>query len=379
MKAIQIQSYGGLEVLRTTTLSDPDPGPDEVLVRIKASAVNPLDGIVRMGHFPIAKEPPLILGEEAAGIVDRNVAGFKAGERVIVYGGGLGVFRDGTWAEAVAVPGSCLRRMPEGMSFEEAAALANVGVTAYGALRTAALKAGETLVVLGATGGVGSAGVQIGKAIGARVIAVVSTAGKAANLQSLGADHVVALSGGPLAEQVRGLTKGKGSDVVLDSVGGDVTGQALSSLASFGRLVHLGYSAGTTLRIDSLDLIAKPSTIIGFNILLVPSERSARDLDEVVDLSARGRYRAAVGRTFPASRRRKRLGIWTREVRSERSSLPFDTSEATPGKPAASGHADRSAGRGESPDGCRTVSGVRTLERDRGTASQFVWSRAAKC
>jgi hypothetical protein len=72
MTAIRIQSYGGLEVLRTTTLSDPDPGPDEVLVRIKASAVNPLDGIVRMGHFPIAKEPPLILGEEAAGIVDRN-------------------------------------------------------------------------------------------------------------------------------------------------------------------------------------------------------------------------------------------------------------------------------------------------------------------
>jgi NADPH2:quinone reductase len=244
MKAIQIQSYGGLEVLRTTTLSDPDPGPDEVLVRIKASAVNPLDGIVRMGHFPIAKEPPLIFGEEAAGIVDRNGAGFKAGERVIVYGGGLGVFRDGTWAEAVAVPGSCLRRIPEGMSFEEAAARANVGVTAYGALRTAALKAGETLVVLGATGGVGSAGVQIGKAIGARVIAVVFTAGKAANLRSLGADHVVALSGGPLAEQVRGLTKGKGSDVVLDSVGGDVTGQALSSLASFGRLVTSATARG---------------------------------------------------------------------------------------------------------------------------------------
>jgi len=316
----------------------------------------------------------VILGEEAAGIVDRNGAGFKAGERVIVYGGGLGVFRDGTWAEAVAVPGSCLRRMPEGMSFEEAAALANVGVTAYGALRTAALKAGETLVILGATGGVGSAGVQIGKAIGARVIAVVSTAGKAANLQSLGADHVVALSGGPLAEQVRGLTKGKGSDVVLDSVGGDVTGQALSSLASFGRLVHLGYSAGTTLRIDSLDLIWKPSTIIGFNTLLVPSERSARNLDEVVDLSARGGTGRRWAGRFLRLRRRKRLGIWTREVRSERSFLPFDTSEATPGNSAASGHADRSAGRGESPDGWRTVSGVRTLKRDR---TSGVDSRAA--
>ena len=301
MKAIQIQSHGGLEVLRTTDLPDPEPGADEVLVRIKASAVNPLDGIVRMGYFPIAKKPPLVLGEEAAGIVDRNGAGFKAGERVIVYGGGLGVFRDGTWAEVVAVPASGLRRLPDGMSFEKGAALANVGVTAYGALRTAELKAGERLVVLGATGGVGSAGVQIGKAIGARVIAVVSTAGKASSLQSLGADHVVALADGSLAEQVRKLTEGKGADVVLDTVGGDVTGQALSGLTSFGRLVHLGYSAGTTLRIDSLDLITKSSTIVGFNIFLVPADRSAKDLDEVMDLSAKARYRAVVDRTFPAS------------------------------------------------------------------------------
>src|SRR4029453_6054842 len=166
MKAIQIQAHGGLDVLRVTTLPDSEPVADEVLVRIKASAVNPLDGIIRMGDFPIAKKPPLILGEEAAGIVERNAAGFKAGERVIVYGGGLGVFRDGTWAEVVALPASSLRGLPDGISVEEGAALPNVGVTAYGALRTAELKAGEMLVVLGATGGVGSAGVQIGEAIG---------------------------------------------------------------------------------------------------------------------------------------------------------------------------------------------------------------------
>jgi NADPH:quinone reductase len=301
MRAIQIQSHGRLEALTVVTLPDPTPAADEVLVRIKASAVNPLDGIIRMGDFPIAKKPPLILGEEAAGVVERNGAGFNAGERVIVYGGGLGVFRDGTWAELAAVPASSLRRLPDGISFEEGAALTNVGVTAYGALRTAELKAGETLVVLGAAGGVGSAGVQIGKAIGARVIAVVSTAGKAARLHALGADHVVALSDGPLAELVHKLTAGKGADVVLDPVGGDVTGQALSSLASFGRLVHLGYSAGETVTINSLDLIAKPSTIIGFNILLVPAERSARDVDEVIALAAQWKYRAAVDRTFPMS------------------------------------------------------------------------------
>jgi NADPH:quinone reductase len=301
MNAIQIHSHGGLDVLRVTTLPGPQPGPGEVLVRIKASAVNPLDGIIRMGDFAIAKAPPLILGEEAAGIVERNGAGFKAGERVVVYGGGLGVFRDGTWAELVAVPAPSLRRLPDGISFEQGAALTNVGVTAYGALRTAELKAGETLVVLGSTGGVGSAGVQIGKASGARVIAVVSTAGKAPRLQTLGADHVVALSDGPLAEHMHKLTDGKGADVVLDTVGGNLTGQALSCLASFGRLVHLGYSAGATLTIDSLDLIAKPSTILGFNILLVPAERSAKDLDEVITLAAQAKYRPVVDRAFPMS------------------------------------------------------------------------------
>ena len=298
MRAIQIQSHGGLEVLEVTTLPDPKPVDGEVLVRVSASAVNPLDGIVRMGEFPIAKRPPLILGEEAAGIVESNGHGFKKGERVIVYGGGLGVFRDGTWTELAAVPASSLRRLPDGMSFEEGAALSNVGVTAYGALRTATLEAHDVLAVLGATGGVGSAGVQIGKAMGARVIAVVSSRAKAAKLATLEVDHVVALDEGPLAEQVRALTEGKGADVVLDTVGGQLTGQALSGLGSFGRLVHLGYSAGTTLTIDSLDLISKPCTILGFNILLVPAARSAADLDAVMALAARGKYRAMVDRTF---------------------------------------------------------------------------------
>src|SRR5262249_60358471 len=123
-----------------TTLSDPEPVTDEVLVRIKASAVNPLDGIIRMGYFPIAKKPPLILGEEAAGIVERDGGGFKAGERVIVDGGGLGVCRKGTWAEVVAVPASSLRRLPEGISFEEGAAAANVGGAADRATRAPELK-----------------------------------------------------------------------------------------------------------------------------------------------------------------------------------------------------------------------------------------------
>lgn len=301
MKGIIIESNGGIEVLKVKTLPDPKPGTGEVLVRIKASAINPLDGIVRMGYFPIAKKPPLILGEEASGIVEMDGNGFKSGERVIIYGAGFGVFRDGLWAELVAVPASALRRLPEKVSFEEGAAMANVGVTAYGALRTAELKAGETLVVLGTTGGVGSAGVQIGKAMGAKVIAVVSTPERGTKIKGLGADHVVTLSGPPLNEQIQKLTDGKGANAILDPVGGEVTGKALAALGSFGRLVHLGYSAGMNLTINSLDLIAKPSRIIGFNIFLVPQDRSSKDLDDVVAFAAQGKYRALVDRTFPIS------------------------------------------------------------------------------
>jgi len=299
MKAIQFQTYGGPEVLKLVDLPEPKVTSGQTLIRVQAAAVNPLDGAVRAGHFPIAAKPPLIPGEEASGIVVRNGGQFKEGERVVVYGGGLGIFGNGTWAELVAVPTTSVRRLPEGLSFEQGAALPNVGVTANGALRHGGLKAGETLLVLGATGGVGSAGVQIGKALGARVIAVVSKQDKASQISSLGADHVIALSGAPLAEQVQALTEGKGADLVLDPIGGDVTGKALAAAGTFGRLVHLGYSAGMTLTINSLDFIAKASSILGFNIFHVSPERAAKDLDEVMALANTGKYRPLVDRTFP--------------------------------------------------------------------------------
>lgn len=298
MKAIQIQTHGGAEQLKVTVAPDPIAATGEILVRLKASAINPLDAIVRQGGFPIAKKLPLILGAEGAGIVERAGEGFGQGDRVVVYGGGLGVLRDGTWAELIAVPPAFLRKLPDDVSFEEGAALANVGVTALGALRTAELKAGETLVVLGASGGVGSAGVQIGKAWGAHVIAVVTTAEKAEKIRPLGADQILTFRA-PLSQQVHNLTDGKGANVVLDPVGGEATGRALAALGPFGRLIHLGYSAGTTLTLNSLDLIAKPARLIGFNLFLIPPDRAAKDFDEVMDLVQQKKYRPVVDRTYP--------------------------------------------------------------------------------
>jgi NADPH2:quinone reductase len=174
-------------------------------------------------------------------------------------------------------------------------------VAAYGALRHGGLKAGETLLVLGATGGIGSAGVQLGKALGARVIAVVSKPERASEIRGLGADHVVALSGGPFAEAVQKLTEGKGANLVLDPIGGEFTGQAFSAVCKFGRLVHLGAGAGMTLTINSPDLVRNASTILGFNVFLQTPERLAKDQDEVVALAAAKKYRAFVDKTFPAA------------------------------------------------------------------------------
>jgi NADPH2:quinone reductase len=189
--------------------------------------------------------------------------------------------------------------MPKELTFEQGAGLASAGVTALGAMRLLRVKSGHSLLVLGATGGVGSAAVQIAKAEGITVIAEVSTPAKAEPVKDLGADYIVALSDGPLEEQVRALTGGRGVDAVLDPIGGDVTGQALAALAEFGRLAHFGSAAGPTLSLQSADLVRNAVTIIGFNRLKVPADACTQDLHEVVQLAARGRYRTALDRAFP--------------------------------------------------------------------------------
>jgi len=299
MKAVRITGHGGPEVLHWVETAKPQPREGEILVRVKASAINARDSLVRSGKYLPAKAPPLILGEEAAGTVETDTTQFRLGEPVIVHDASLGVLRDGAWAEFVAVPMRSVRPMPKELTFEQAAGLASAGVTAVGALRVLKVKSGQSLLVLGATGGVGSAAVQIARAEGIKVIAEVSTPEKVERVKGLGADHIVMLSDGLLEEQVRALTGGRGVDAVLDPIGGQVTGQAVAALAEFGRLAHFGSAAGETLSLQSRDLIRNAVTIIGFNRFKVPCDGYAQDLHEVVQLAARGRYCTALDRTFP--------------------------------------------------------------------------------
>jgi NADPH2:quinone reductase len=275
MKAIVVEKFGTPATFRITDRPDPRAGPGQSVVRLRAAAVNPLDLTVQAGHFPMAKQPPLVLGNEGAGQVEQS-SKFKPGTRVIVAGGTLGVGSDGTLQERIAVADKHLIPLPESYGFEEGAAFAVAYLTGYGALLAAGTTAGDFVAIPGATGSVGYATVQIANALGAKPIAIVSTDAKAAEVQAGKPAGVVDMSKESLADGVLRASGGHGADVAVDGVGGSGLGALLHALAPGGRAVSLGYAAGIESTINLLDLIAKPSRLIGFNLYAIPGEEIGR-------------------------------------------------------------------------------------------------------
>ena len=259
VKAIVIRQTGGPEVLRLEDVEIGAPGPGEVRIRQTAIGVNFIDTYHRSGLYPLPL--PSGLGMEGAGVVEavgEGVKGVFKGDRVIAVPGWGGL------VERLAVPASSLIPMPEGMSFEEAAALTMTYGTSYYALKDRAnLQSGETLLVLGAAGGVGTAAIQIAKAAGAKVIAAASTDEKCALCKELGADATINYSTQNLRDELKTLTEGKGPDVIYDPVGGDLTEQAFRSIGWRGRLLVVGFANGA---IPSLPLnltLLKGASVMG--------------------------------------------------------------------------------------------------------------------
>ncbi|CQR64888.1 NADP-dependent oxidoreductase [Streptomyces leeuwenhoekii] len=240
MKAISYARYGGPEVLEYGEVREPRVGPDSVLVRVRAAAVNPVDWKCREGYLDAVLEPvfPVVPGWDVSGVVVRPgaaVTEFRAGDEVIGY-----VREDflsrGTLAEYVAAPVRTLARKPRNLSFEEAAGLPLVGLTAYQVLYKAlAVKRGETVLVHAAAGGVGSIAVQLGRYLGARVIGTASERNHDF-VRGLGGEPVAYGEG--LAERVRGLAP-EGVDAVFDTVGGDALRTSANLLAPEGRLASI--------------------------------------------------------------------------------------------------------------------------------------------
>lgn len=261
MKAVLCRQYGPPASLVIEDIASPQPGPGEVVIAMRAAGVNFPDVLIIQNKYQFKPPLPFSPGSEVAGIVSRvgeGVTHVAPGDRVMaatVYG---------SFAEEVKTPASRVLPIPEGMDFVHAAGL----MLAYGTSEHAlcdrgALAAGETLLVLGASGGVGLAAVEIGKAVGATVIACASSDDKLAVCRAHGADATINYTTEDLRERIKAITGGAGVDVVYDPVGGPYTEPAMRSLAWRGRLLVVGFAAGEIPRIPLNLALLKGSAIVG--------------------------------------------------------------------------------------------------------------------
>jgi len=259
MQVVMCEAYGGPESLGVKSVDAPLPGPAEVAIRLRAQRGSYTDVLRIAGQYHVKVEPPFIPGGEAAGEIVRlgaEVKGLKVGDRVLCGGG---------FAEETVQAANSLIKLPDGVCFTAAAAFRSNYTTAYYALQRGRLRAGETLLVHGAAGGVGLATVDMGKLMGARVIATARTPERLAVCQRLGADHVIDYSNG-FREEVKSLTNGRGADVIFDPVGGDVFDESMRCIAPFGRILIVGFTSGRPAVAKTNHLLVKDAEVIGFTI-----------------------------------------------------------------------------------------------------------------
>lgn len=303
MKAVLCKAYGPPSSLVVEEVPDLSPGPGQVLVQVHAAGVNFPDTLIIQGKYQFKPDLPFSPGAEVAGVVKsvgEGVKNVRAGDRVIAattWGG---------YAQQVLAQAERVIPMPEGMPFETAAAFLIAYGTSHHALKDRGeLKPGETVLVLGAAGGVGLAAVEIAKAMGARVIAAASSDDKLAVCREHGADAAINYATENLRERIKSLTDGRGVDVVYDPVGGDLSEPALRSIAWRGRFLVVGFAAGT---IPSLPLnltLLKGCSIVGvFWGAFVRSEpeRNAADLRELVGWLQQGKLRPRISGVYPLER-----------------------------------------------------------------------------
>jgi NADPH2:quinone reductase len=300
MKAVLCKQYGPPESLTFEDLPSPRPGPGEAVVTVKAASVNFPDVLIIQNKYQFKPPLPFSPGSELAGIVKEvgaGVSGFKAGDKVIAF------TTYGAFAEEVKTEASRLLPMPEGMDYPSAAAFLLTYGTSDHALRDrAALKAGETLLVLGAAGGVGLAAIEIGKALGARVIACASSEDKLAVCREHGADATINYAAEDLRERIKGLTDGRGADVVYDPVGGPYTEPAFRSLAWRGRLLVVGFAAGEIPKLPLNLALLKGAAVVGVFWGDFTKREPQQFADSVRQLGRwfrEGKLRPHVSQTFP--------------------------------------------------------------------------------
>jgi NADPH:quinone reductase len=300
MKAVQLQEYGGPEVLEIIEIERPIPTGREVLIEIKTIGVNYADTARREGRYVVKTPLPFIPGAEIAGVVasvGEKVTTVKPGTRVVT------LIESGGYSEFALADERSLIPLPEQLDFRNAAALPLQGLSAYHVLKTMGrLEKGETVLVHAAAGGVGTLAVQLAKLFGAgKIIATASSSEKLELARQMGADVLVNYTESNWVEQVLEATGGKGVDVALEMVGGDVFNKTLKCLATFGRLVVFGAASGEQSKMYPSSLMARNQSVIGFFLpqimrkpeLLLPS------LVELLTYLGEGKLKLTIGGVFP--------------------------------------------------------------------------------
>lgn len=295
MRAVQITELTGPDSVRVADAEDPAPGPGQVLIEVRAAGVTFPDVLMTRGEYQIKPEPPFVPGSEVAGVVREAAEGFEQGQRVAAFPG------IGGFAELAAVDAERVFPLPEQVSFDAAAGMPMNYLTVHFALaRRGRLRAGETVLVHGASGGVGTAAVQLASVLGARVIAVVSQESKVEAARSAGAQHVVLAEG--FRDAVAELVGKRGVDLVVDPVGGDRFTDSLRTLRDEGRLLVIGFTAGEipTVKVNRLLLNNLDVVGVGWGAFCGSRpEYPRQQWQELLPHVESGGLRTLVGSTHP--------------------------------------------------------------------------------
>ena len=310
----------GPDTLTWKETKTPEPGRGEVRIAIKAASLNFPDLLITKGKYQVKPNPPFVPGVEFAGLVDavgEGVDNFQLNDKVAVFTntGGFGT-------HAVASTSEIMIPLPSIFSFEDASAfLCTYGTSYHALLDRAALKPGETVLVLGAAGGVGTAAIQIAKAAGARVIAAASSDDKCALCKQLGADATINYSNKNLRDELKTLTAGKGPDVIYDPVGGDFAEAAFRSIAWRGRYLVIGFAQGQIPALPLNLALLKGASIVGVfwgNFCNREPQKSIAHFKKLIDWYREGKIKPLIENKLPMSELKKAFALMTtRQVRGK--------------------------------------------------------------
>jgi NADPH2:quinone reductase len=299
MKAVVVEQYAPVDQIELKNIPSPGMEPGQLRIRVEAAGIGFVDGLKIQGLYQTRDPLPFIPGTEFAGIVEEapgEPGGYRPGMRV------MGMTRSGALAEEIVVKPEALHPLPDGVAAEVAASFrANYLTALYALSARAMIVAGEQLLVLGAAGGTGTAAVQIGKLLGARVIAAAATPEKREFAKQHGADAVIDYTQAGWRDTLKELTNGHGADVIFDPVGGEISVQAFRSIAWRGRHLVIGFAAGSIPALPFNLPLLKGGALLGVDLAQIPTREpdvQRRLMSELTGWLAEGKLKPAVGRVF---------------------------------------------------------------------------------